>query len=211
MPFERKVLIDNVVYEYHKAMSVISDSEGNRVHICSWEHPEDADNPAKYAKARAFIVPDTQEAAASLIATCENWARDNEYPEYIDEAQAALDAVLPILTDEQAEQVPDAFPQWEPGIAYAVGWRVRFNGVLWKCVQAHTSQEGWEPPVAASLWVRIGEPGEIPEWVQPTGAHDAYAKGDLVRHNEKVWRSLVDGNVWEPGTAGTEALWEEAE
>ena len=203
MPFERTVLIDNVVYGYHKAMSVISDTEGNYVHICSWEHPEDADNPAKYAKTRSFLIPDSAEAAGTLIATCENWAKDNEYPEYIDEAQAALDAVLPILTDEQAEQVPDAFPLWSAASkAYKVGDRVRYEGVLYKCVQAHTSQEGWEPPNAASLWSRIGEPVEYPEWIQPTGAHDAYSRGDKVSHNEKHWASDIDANTYEPGVYG---------
>ena len=43
---------------------------------------------------------------------------------------------------------------------------------------------------------------KYPEWRQPTGAHDAYAKGDKVSHNEKHWISEVDGNVWTPGTYG---------
>lgn len=209
MPFERTVLIDGIVYGYHRAASVTSDAGGSRVYVESWESADDAQNPAKSPRVRAFAVPDTAEAAAALLASCENWARDNEYPEYIDEAQAALDAVLPILTDEQAEQVLDAFPPWAAGVAYKVGDRIRYTGSLYKCIQAHTSQEGWEPPVATSLWSAIGEPGEIPEWVQPTGSHDAYNKNDLVRHSDKIWRSLVDANVWEPGAPGTETLWTE--
>ena len=43
---------------------------------------------------------------------------------------------------------------------------------------------------------------EFPEWRQPTGAHDAYSKGDKVSHNGKHWVSDVDGNVWEPGVYG---------
>ena len=155
-------------------------------------------------------MPDTAQSAEQSLLDAETWALNNGYyPEYIDEAQAALDAVLPILTDEQAEQVPDAFPLWAAGVAYKVGDRIRYTGSLYKCVQAHTSQEGWEPPVATSLWSAIGEPGEIPEWVQPTGSHDAYSKDDLVRHSNKIWRSLVDANVWEPGAPGTETLWAE--
>ena len=43
------------------------------------------------------------------------------------------------------------------------------------------------------------EPSEdVPDWVQPTGAHDAYQKGDKVRYNGNVYESLVDGNVWSP-------------
>lgn len=128
------------------------------------------------------------------------------FAEYIDPAQAALDEVLPILTDEQAEQVIDAFPLWQVGKAYEVGVRVRYNSLLYKCVQAHTSQADWTPDVAVSLWVRVGEPGEVPEWVQPTGAHDAYSKGDHVMHNGEEWVSTIDANVYEPGVYG----WDEA-
>lgn len=138
----------------------------------------------------------------------EEWAQGQEdYREYEDPAQAALDEVLPILTDEQAETVPDAFPAWSAGIAYEVGKRVRFNGLLYKCVQAHTSQDGWTPDATPALWARIGEPGdEWPEWVQPTGAQDAYAMGDRVSHNGSHWESTADANVWEPGVYG----WTEA-
>lgn len=202
MPFERTVLIDGIVYGYHRAASATSDADGSRVYVESWESADDAQNPAKSPRVRAFAVPDTAEAAVALLASCEAWARDNEYPEYIDGAQAALDAVLPILTDEQAEQVPDAFPPWSVGKAYKVGDRVRYDGVLYKCVQAHTSQEGWEPPSAVSLWSRIGEPAEYPEWIQPTGAHDAYAKGDKVSHAGKHWSSDIDANTYEPGVYG---------
>lgn len=39
---------------------------------------------------------------------------------------------------------------------------------------------------------------EWPEFVQPTGAHDAYAAGAQVTWNGEHWRSLLDGNVWSP-------------
>lgn len=37
-----------------------------------------------------------------------------------------------------------------------------------------------------------------PEWVQPLGAHDAYAIGAKVLFGGKVWESLIEGNVWSP-------------
>ena len=43
---------------------------------------------------------------------------------------------------------------------------------------------------------------EYPAWVQPTGAHDAYAQGAKVSHNGKKWTSDVANNVWEPGAYG---------
>lgn len=46
-----------------------------------------------------------------------------------------------------------------------------------------------------------------PEWVQPTGAHDAYAKGSQVTHNGEKYVSQINANVWEPGVFGSESLW----
>ena len=43
---------------------------------------------------------------------------------------------------------------------------------------------------------------EWPEFTQPTGAHDAYAKGSHVMHNGTEWVSDLDANVWEPGVSG---------
>ena len=82
-----------------------------------------------------------------------------------------------------------------------MGDRRRYNDLLYRCVQAHTSQADWTPPAVPALWVRTSTE-EWPEWIQPTGAHDAYAKGDKVTHNGQHWVSDLDGNIWEPGVYG---------
>lgn len=110
-----------------------------------------------------------------------------------------------MLTDEQALTVPGLFPKWEPNKAYAVGDRVQDDGTLYACITAHTSQASWKPSLTPALWNKISIE-EWPEWVQPTGGHDAYAKGDKVSHNNKRWVSTVDANTWEPGVYG----WEES-
>jgi hypothetical protein len=57
----------------------------------------------------------------------------------------------------------------------------------------------WEPPIG---WREIVEQG-YPAWVQPTGAHDAYAAGEVVTHNGQTWDNAHgNGNVWEPGVYG---------
>lgn len=116
-------------------------------------------------------------------------------------AQAGLD-------DDTAITAVELFPAWAIGVAYAVGARINYGGLLYKCAQAHTSQADWTPDATPALWVRVDDPGEDwPEWRQPAGAHDAYEKGYKVSHNEKHWISDVDGNVWEPGVYG----WAQAE
>lgn len=109
------------------------------------------------------------------------------------------------LTDTDALTAVELFPKWQDDAEYSVNDRVRYNDLLYKCLQAHTSQSTWTPPDSPSLWVRVDDPShEFPEWVQPTGATDAYNKGDKVSHNEKHWISDVDANVWEPPTMWTE-------
>ena len=107
------------------------------------------------------------------------------------------------LDDEEALDNIDVFPLWKVGVSYVIGDRIRYQEVLYKVLQDHTSQEDWTPDVAVSLYVRVDDPGEEwPEWVQPVGAQDAYPLGAKVSHNEKHWISDVDNNVWEPGVYG---------
>ena len=61
------------------------------------------------------------------------------------------------VDDNMALRMLDFYPEWAAGTAYTVGYKVRRNGKLWRVVQAHTSQIGWEPENAASLWEQINE------------------------------------------------------
>lgn len=105
------------------------------------------------------------------------------------------------LDDEQAETVTNLFPVWESGVEYIVGDRRQYNELLYRCVQAHTSQDDWTPDITPALWVRTSTE-EWPEWIQPQGAHDAYNSGDKVSHLGKHWISIVDANIWEPSVYG---------
>lgn len=114
------------------------------------------------------------------------------------------------IDEVTATEHTEIFSPWAEGVAYAVGNLRAYDGKLYKCVQAHTSQSDWTPDKTPALWAVAGDPAEEwPEWSQPIGAHDAYNKGDKVSHNGKHWVSTVDSNVWEPGAVGTEALWME--
>lgn len=112
-------------------------------------------------------------------------------------------------TDEQALDNIVAFPKWKIGKEYKTDERIRYNDVLYKVLQSHTSQADWTPDVAVSLYVKVSIE-EWPEWVQPVGSADAYEKGAKVTHNGKHWISLVDANVWEPSES-VPTLWEEVE
>lgn len=105
------------------------------------------------------------------------------------------------LTDEDALTAIELYPQWQADTAYAVDERIRYDGKLYRVIQSHTSQADWIPSEVPALYREVSIE-EIPDWVQPMGAEDAYHIGDKVRHVEKVWVSVVDNNVWEPSVYG---------
>ena len=107
------------------------------------------------------------------------------------------------LDDETALAGVELFPMWAIGRAYAIGDRVQHGGILYKCAQAHTSQADWTPDATPALWVVISI-DEYPEWVQPTGAHDAYNTGDKVSYKGKHYVCTADANVYAPGVYGWE-------
>ena len=114
---------------------------------------------------------------------------------------AFLKAARETATDETALEAIELYPVWSSGISVSVNDRYQYSDKLYKCVQAHTTQADWTPDKTPALWVEVSL-DEFPEWKQPAGAHDAYAKGDKVKHNGKKWESTADANVWEPGVHG---------
>lgn len=118
----------------------------------------------------------------------------------------AMDTAGAALSDETALEAAAIFPLWASSTAYSVGDRVQYGGALYKCVQSHTSQLDWIPSSTPALWTAVSVE-DFPEWVQPTGAQDAYAKGDKVSYEGKHYQSTADANVWSPTVYG----WEEIE
>ena len=105
------------------------------------------------------------------------------------------------LSDAQALQVPMLFDEFDGnGVAYEVGKRVLYNDILYKVIQAHTSQADWTPVAAPSLFAKVINEtidGSIPEFEQPDSTNP-YMKGDKVIFNGKVYESLIDNNVYSP-------------
>lgn len=103
------------------------------------------------------------------------------------------------LDDGVAYYIPDIFAEWSGNsVEYKKDERVTYNGVLYKVITAHTSQESWTPADAPSLFAKVLTSSEsILDWEQPS-AENAYMKGDKVRFNGKVYESLIDNNVWSP-------------
>lgn len=66
-----------------------------------------------------------------------------------------IEAAATSLPDSDAATAVELFPKWVYPVSYIEGNRVSDGGKLYKCQQAHTSQEGWKPSTTPALWVVI--------------------------------------------------------
>lgn len=122
-----------------------------------------------------------------------------------EQLRRALQMFAQTLTSEEAMEIATVYPKYEVGRKYTTGEFFTYgeNEVgdpqLYKVVQDHNSQEDWKPSDTPSLYEPIGLNEEgYPVWSKPSGAHDAYNKGDIVDYNGTLYESLIDGNVYSP-------------
>lgn len=118
------------------------------------------------------------------------------------------------ITDAELLRVAPALEgrQWQPGIAVAVGDVYAFGVYLWRCVQAHATQEGWPPDMTPALWrkVEIVHVDEIRVWE----AGIEYVTGDVLAYPDKdspqyeCLQAHTSQEGWEPPDAP--ALWKES-
>lgn len=116
--------------------------------------------------------------------------------------RATIEILAENLDDEAASSAAELFPNWSVGTKYEKDERVRYNGVLYKVLQSHTSQGDWTPDTAFSLFARvlIPDPDVIPVWEQPDSTNP-YMKGNKVHYptaDDGIYESTVDNNVRSP-------------
>jgi hypothetical protein len=96
---------------------------------------------------------------------------------------------------------------YEVGVDYKVGECINYNNNIYKVIQSHKSQSDWSPDKVPALYslkkeiqtnTTTKQDNNVLNFVQPTGGHDAYGRGDKVLFNGKTYESLINGNVWSP-------------
>lgn len=102
------------------------------------------------------------------------------------------------LSEEELLDMIDLYESYEVDKLYNVDDIFKYEGKLYKVIQEHTSQADWLPNELPALYLNMMPENVIPEWVQPTGVHDAYSIGDKVIFEGKVYESIIDGNTWSP-------------
>lgn len=97
------------------------------------------------------------------------------------------------VDDNTALRMTEFYPEWASGQSYTAGYKVQRNGKLWRVLQAHTSQAGWEPENAASLWTEICEShaGTLEDPI-PYSGNMALESGKYYSQDGKVYRCTRD-------------------
>ena len=97
------------------------------------------------------------------------------------------------VDDNTALRMVEFYPEWAENTEYTVEYKAQRNGKLWRCIQAHTSQTGWEPENAASLWTEICEShaGTLEDPI-PYSGNMALESGKYYMQDNKVYRCTRD-------------------
>ena len=97
------------------------------------------------------------------------------------------------VDDNTALRMTTFYPEWAANAEYTIGYKVQRSGRLWRCLQAHTSQAGWEPENAASLWTEICEShaGTLEDPI-PYNGNMALESGKYYSQDSKIYRCARD-------------------
>ena len=97
------------------------------------------------------------------------------------------------VDDNTALRMLTFYPEWAANAEYTIGYKVQRGGRLWRCVQAHASQTGWEPENAASLWTEICEShaGTLEDPI-PYNGNMALESGKYYSQDSKIYRCTRD-------------------
>lgn len=97
------------------------------------------------------------------------------------------------VDDNTALRMVNFYPEWAINTAYTAGFKVQHNGKLWRVVQAHTAQDGWQPENAPSLWEQVNEThtGELADPI-PYEGNMALENGKHYIQNGAIYLCIRD-------------------
>ena len=149
-----------------------------------------ANNYGKSGSSQPITLPIEHISAVEQL---ENYVDGLKTPE-----ETIFDYFVQNAPDEEKLTLISFYPQFLFNKLYLVGDEFQYQDQLYRVVQEHTSQADWLPHLVPALYLKIEPAGVIPQWVQPTGEHDAYNTGDHVIFEDQEYVSLIDANTWSP-------------
>ena len=196
--------VQNYVPEIGQVESELCDDDGNPISMTDDASPERPDTVIPWDELiRQLIKPGAVTQTA-----------DGEYYKAILLMVGSLQTAPPNITlwrkyrDLTADG--EEWPEWVQPIdrydSYQKGDPCSRNGKHYVSI---IDFNVWDPAldIQPAVWHEETDDGadEWPPFVKPTGAHDAYKKGDKITWTEKTggdggrYISKMDGNVWSPG------------
>jgi len=161
---------------------------------------------------RVIIIREGIDAEGNPISDVRVRGRDGDNFERLDlldmpeTFDAARHVLLDSVSDEQIMSMPSFIDRWQAGLALRPGQLVLHEDIVYRVQQAHTTQADWMPGGTPALFRALGTEDEAissyPLWIQPTGGHDAYNRGDRVTYNGIRFESTIGANVWAPSVWG---------
>ena len=172
---------------------------------------------------QVLILPDAVEVSEGQTVTDEMKMQALPFEGFIAvSAEEALPNVLGLLlrsavadgklTDEDLLSVQPALEgrAWQAGLSVQIGDVYSHGGFLWRCIQAHTTQNGWEPDKVPALWRKVEIIHENTKRIWQAGVD--YALGDSVFYPDENGTEYAcitahtSQTGWEP--PNTPALWQ---
>ena len=197
--YQNAITKQNLLNDISKYQLNIEESE-NKIISIDLENSELLDELNKLNQASSYLLSED----IDLIQT-ENDVKENREKELIkeDTFQSLISEKLEGDSTLVGSYI-SYLSEWKEGVNYLIGRKIIYHNNVYKVVQSHLSQVGWEPDKASSLFSLFSKSisdvvnGEVLEFVKPTGVHDSYMKGDKVRFEGSVYESLIDSNVYSP-------------
>lgn len=93
-----------------------------------------------------------------------------------------------IVDDDTALVGRELYPVWGENISVSAGDRYQYNDKLYKCVQAHTTQESWTPDLTPALWavIDVAHTGTIDDPI-PASRGMEYVRGLYYIENDVIY------------------------
>jgi hypothetical protein len=188
-------LVDSPIYELEYRPNTQPPHTGKEIAFATW-----VPDVALGTYTQVWQIRSKTEAELTAEKEAQASAKENELD--VAQIKSVLRYTTDLLTEEEQVNFYSLYPAWKPNISVVEGEKYQHLGLLYKVVQSHNTQLDWEPQDVPALFVRVAAPEEILDWVQPTGAHDAYQTGEKVRFEGSIYESLIDANIWSPTVYG---------
>ena len=144
----------------------------------------------KYVELTSEEIAEMQEAQAAF----EAYERTRPFTESEVSRMLIAQQINTLTVDDNtALRMVEFYPEWAENAEYTAEYKAQRNGKLWRCIQAHTSQIGWEPENAASLWTEICEShaGTLDDPI-PYSGNMALESGKYYMQDGKIYRCIRD-------------------